>query len=56
MIVRTLEYDREGGSEKHVRDIHAMLRVSGPDVDRTALETWVARRGLAEVWGRVATP
>lgn len=53
VIVRKLEYYREGGSEKHVRDIQAMLRVSGSDVDRAELETWIDRRGLREVWERV---
>ena len=29
VIVRKLEYYREGGSEKHLRDIRSMLAVSG---------------------------
>jgi hypothetical protein len=29
VIVRKLEYYREGGSEKHLRDLRSMLAVSG---------------------------
>lgn len=54
VIVRKLEYFREGGSEKHVRDIRAMLRVSGSEIDRSEIEAWAGRRGLRDVWERVA--
>jgi hypothetical protein len=52
VIVRKLEFFREGGSEKHLRDIKGMLRVSGESVDRPWLEAWVRRRGLEELWDR----
>jgi hypothetical protein len=52
VIVRKLEYFREGGSEKHLRDIRAMLAVSGGQMDKTALEDWIRRRGLDEEWER----
>lgn len=52
VIVRKLEYYREGGSEKHLTDIAAMLRVS-PDVIRTdVVERWVDDRGLQPEWER----
>jgi len=54
VIVRKLEYYREGGSDKHVRDIRSMLAVSGEEIDRAALQDWIARRGLDETWQRVA--
>jgi hypothetical protein len=50
VIVRKLEFFREGGSEKHVRDIAAMLRVSGEIVDRAKLDLWVQRLGLESQW------
>jgi hypothetical protein len=37
VILRKLEYFREGGSDKHLRDIRAMLAVSGDQLDRPAL-------------------
>jgi hypothetical protein len=50
VIVRKLEYYREGGSEKHLRDIRAMLAVSGEEIDQPALSEWLARRGLEAEW------
>lgn len=45
-----LEYIREGGSEKHLLDIAAMLRVSSELLDHDRLESWIARLGLEEQW------
>ena len=50
VIVKKLEYFRLGGSERHVRDVARMLRISGSLVDRDAVERWVARLGLSEQW------
>ncbi len=55
MILRKLEYYREGKSEKHVRDIRGMLEVSSAQIDRPFLEQWIARLGLAAEWGTVLT-
>ena len=54
VIVRKLEYFREGGSEKHLRDIRAMLNVSGELLDRPALHEWIARRGVQAEWQKVS--
>ncbi len=50
VIVRKLEYFREGGSEKHLRDIRAILAISGEQLDRAALNEWIARMGLESGW------
>jgi hypothetical protein len=55
VIVRKLEYFREGGSQKHLRDIRSMLAVS-ETIDRDALERFVATRGLASEWAVVQAP
>ncbi len=55
VILRKLEYHRDGGSEKHVRDIRAMLAISGDHLDRPALLEWVARLGLTTEWQTVAS-
>ena len=54
VIVRKLEYFREGQAEKHLRDIRAMLAVSGGQLDRVALNEWIQRRGLAAEWRLVS--
>ena len=50
VIVRKLEYFREGGSEKHLRDIHAMIDRSPDDIDEDLLVRIIGERGLDEVW------
>ncbi len=54
VIVRKLEYFREGGSEKHLRDIRAMLIVSGEIIDHAVLVELIQQRGLASEWQRVS--
>lgn len=54
VILRKLEYYREGGSEKHVRDIRAMLALSADRIDQTALLEWVDRLGLRPQWEHVS--
>jgi hypothetical protein len=53
VIVRKLEYFQEGGSEKHLRDIRSILRVSRNLLDITELERWIKNRHLETVWQRV---
>lgn len=54
VMVRKLEYYREGRAEKHLRDIRAMLAVSSEQLDRVTLREWINRRGLEEVWRLVS--
>ena len=54
VILRKLEYFREGGSTKHLTDIRAMLDVSGDTIDRGTLVEWIARLGLQAEWSRVS--
>jgi len=55
VILRKLEFWREGRSEKHLRDVRAML-ASDLGLDRVFLETELRRRGLEEAWERVIEP
>lgn len=52
VILRKLEYFRMAGSDRHVTDIAAMLRISGSLIDRTALSEWIERLDLREQWRR----
>ncbi|MDD5140300.1 MAG: hypothetical protein PHY43_08590 [Verrucomicrobiales bacterium] len=54
VIIRKLEYFRAGGSEKHLRDIRAMLAVSGEQMDRPALNELIQQRGLQAEWQRAS--
>jgi hypothetical protein len=53
VIVRKLEYFRQGGSTKHVSDIQAMLRIRPDLVDLPTLARFVRERGLEREWERV---
>ncbi len=46
VIIRKLQYYRDSGSERHLRDISMMLRLSGDTVDRPQLEDWCRRLEL----------
>ena len=52
IILRKLEFFEEGGSEKHLRDIAAMMQESGPVMDATFLSQEVLARGLSAAWQR----
>lgn len=53
VILRKLEYYRDGGSEKHLRDIRSMLNTSSVAIQSADLEQQIATRGLQEAWGQV---
>ncbi|MFQ5492172.1 MAG: hypothetical protein ACE5GE_15760 [Phycisphaerae bacterium] len=50
VILKKIEYYREGGSEKHLRDITGVLRVSGQQIDHAYISDWASRLGLEAVW------
>src|SRR4030067_2113100 len=53
VIIKKMEYYREGGSEKHLRDITGILKISGEEVDRNYISEWSQRLGLTEIWEAV---
>jgi len=46
VIIRKLQYFRDSGSDRHLRDISMMLRLSGDTVDGPALDEWCRRLEL----------
>jgi hypothetical protein len=55
VIVRKLLYFREGGSDKHLRDIQRML-ATGAQVSHDEIEKRCRSLGLSEFWDRVRKP
>lgn len=53
VIIKKMDFYREGGSEKHLRDITGILKISGPDIDRNYISEWTRRLGLTEIWDAV---
>lgn len=50
VILSKMEYYREGGSEKHLRDITGILKISPDQVDRDYVGLWAGRLGLTDIW------
>ncbi len=50
VIIKKMEFYREGGSEKHLRDITGILKISGEEVDMRYIEEWAGRLGLVDIW------
>ncbi len=50
VIVHKLRFFREGGGDKHLRDIRGMLAVSAGDIDLALLERAVGELGLGDAW------
>jgi len=50
VILRKLEYYREGESEKHLRDISSILVFSSEEIDLEILDAWIKERSLSNEW------
>jgi hypothetical protein len=55
VILKKLEYYRDGGSEKHLRDIAGVLKISGAQIDLTYINEWSLQLGVSETWTKVRT-
>lgn len=54
VIVRKLEFFREGGSQKHLRDIHRMLLGLGEDWSPETLAELISNHRLDAEWAHVS--
>ncbi len=50
VVLKKLLYFREGGSEKHLRDIAGVVRVQGAKLDYGYIAHWAAALGVADLW------
>jgi hypothetical protein len=53
VILKKMEAYRERGSEKHLRDIVGVLKISGGHLDRGYLEDWADRLEITEIWREI---
>lgn len=53
LIIRKLEYFREGGSEKHLEDIRKMLPQVSKSLEGAFLENEISNRGLSSTWNLI---
>jgi hypothetical protein len=52
-ILMKLVYYREGGSDRHLRDVGGVLQIRGAAVDRGYIASWAETLGVSDVWQRV---
>lgn len=53
VILKKLEYYKQGGSEKHLRDITGILRISGDLINKDYLLIWAEKLNVREIWESV---
>lgn len=53
VILYKLIYYRDGASERHLRDVAGILRVSGSEIDLEYIDAWAGRLDLADIWSAV---
>jgi hypothetical protein len=54
VIIRKLQYYRDGGSDRHLRDIRSMLRVAENRIDQSFIADQVDIYGLAAQWAEAS--
>ena len=54
VILRKLEFYREGHSAKHLDDIRGMLDVSADAIDRTLIADWAQKLSLEPQWAEAS--
>jgi hypothetical protein len=53
LILKKMDFYREGGSDKHLRDIASILRISEGKVDRDFIANWAAKLDLTNIWQQI---
>jgi hypothetical protein len=52
-ILMKMVFFKKGGSEKHLRDITGVLKLSSAEIDVGYISEWASRLGLSDVWEAV---
>lgn len=55
VILKKLEWYKMGHSQKHLEDIKGILRISGPKLDLSYIDTWAAKIGVLDAWKTLKT-
>jgi len=50
VILKKMAFCNEGASDKHLRDIAGILKISGDIIDLAYISEWARRLGLEEIW------
>jgi hypothetical protein len=53
VIIMKMVYFKEGGSDKHLRDISGIMKISGAEIDESYIAGWAVKLDLMEIWNAV---
>jgi hypothetical protein len=53
VIIKKLQFYKIGNSDRHLRDIAGVLKISGDVIDREYISTYATQFGVSDVWQRV---
>ncbi len=53
VILKKMEYYKQGGSEKHIRDIIGILKISKDLLDFEYIGAWTKKLFLEEIWKKI---
>lgn len=53
VILYKMLYFQQGRSERHLRDIASILRISWTEIDMRYVDEWAQRLGLTDIWTAV---
>jgi hypothetical protein len=53
VIIMKMVYFKEGGYDKHLRDISGIMKISGSEIDEAYITSWAAKLDLLEIWDAV---
>jgi hypothetical protein len=53
VIIKKLEYFKEGESPKHLRDITGILKLCTDPIDRAYIEQWADKLGVRDIWDAI---
>jgi hypothetical protein len=53
VIIKKLQFYKIGNSDRHLRDIAGVLKVSGERIDRDYIAAYAAQFGVGDIWQRI---
>lgn len=56
VILKKMAFYRDGGSEKHLRDIAGILKISAGGIDLAYIGEWAKKLDLEEIWAAFPQP
>ena len=53
VVIMKMKYYKEGESEKHIRDILSILKISGNIIDKDYINLWAKKLNLLTIWNDI---